>query len=404
MKKLLLLLSILLLTACSQVIEFEPIIIDGFVIIIENELLLTASIFEVSNEIDLNGVTADTGATSFVNEIELDVIPVDVLTGDEVVGLFAELNIEFPEIPEFSSVDVTLSLTNVEFYHYQNDELTFDFEEVTIAVDQTATFNEIIFDNAGVFTFEITDGNVTHTVVVTITEDVDNETLVAVVSQDDLVFVNELTFDLSDLVYETVTSNWIEYNVGLVREQREIIREEERVEIERIEAERIANANIGGGNRPNNPGGNQGGGQSNSSGNCPDGQMWDNGWGGCVGPFERISEGAYFADARGNCPVPWQNFWVGGIDGRTTCVREDMVNTPSGCTAWLTGWRVVNGVCSDPSYACSVLDGGAWVDGGCREFDSSGANCENRLSGWRIWTSTISGGGGTFTNELCVLH
>lgn len=270
MKKLLLLPIVLLtLTACNTAINFEPVTIDGFTVNVENEAILTTNTFEITNDADFDTITHETDIDEFVDGVEFKTEVAETLTNVEVIELLTELGIELPEMPTFESIEVTLSLVDVDFYH--DGDFTFEFDTVTVNIEEAYTFENITFENAGTFVFEITDGEIVHTVIVTVTENIEYEILEANVEHDYLLFVNELTIDLS----EYVEARMIELHMEtLTTEVYELIAyavyiEEARVEAERVEAERLAQQQVnqnrpqGNQNTGNQNTGNQGGGTAN---------------------------------------------------------------------------------------------------------------------------------------------
>lgn len=265
---------ILGLTACTRTIEFEPVTVDGFTVTVNNELLLTTDVFEVTLDADFELITHETDVDEFVDSTEIDVDVAETIVNDDVIELLAGLGIELPEIPEFPTIDVLLTLTDVAFHHYQNEELYFDFEDAILTVEAgVVSFEEITFYDAGTFVFEVSNGEIAHTIVVTVTEEVETETLVADIVHGDLVFENVLTIDLSDTVRETMIASAV---MELAIEVSELVAHAIEIEeLARIEAERIAEeerlAVEAAANRPqnntNNVGsGSQGGGGTQTAG------------------------------------------------------------------------------------------------------------------------------------------
>ena len=210
----------LVLIGChNEPIVFEAVTIDGFGLTVVTEIEMIASGFDEQGQI----------------------IEDEFITNDYLLELLTELEIEF-EIPEIPATTFVLTLLDVEFYHDQNEELSFEFVEQTVTTSEMATFTEIIFTDAGVFTFAITqksDESVTEwewstdeslfTVVVTVIENIEDEVLVATVAMEAVYFTNQLVLDFSDVVQTEITARW---------EQQEYLAYAE--EQARLEAERLA--------------------------------------------------------------------------------------------------------------------------------------------------------------------
>ena len=178
-------LAILILAGCNNTdTTFEPVGITGFTV-------------EVTTELKL--VTHDFTSEGELIEGSLDFVELDYIEG---------LGIQIPERPELENRFV-LELINAEFYHYQNEDLEFVFE----SQESTAgTFDAIEFIDAGTFTFAISqiadaesdweiDASIIE-IIVTVTEDVENERLVAAVESVEPRFVNTWTVDISDEMQE----------------------------------------------------------------------------------------------------------------------------------------------------------------------------------------------------------
>lgn len=344
--------TIFMLVGCSDnAIEFEPITIDMPIVRVENNLLM------VSNMFDETGV-----------EVE------GTVANGELISLLEELELEVPEIPELPVVDVMLELVSVDFYEYTatgNDveELDFDFAPVTISTNENgaAEFGYIEFAHAGTFVFEVSQVEMelytdfdwqmdinTMVITVTITEDTENEILVASILTSSNDFNNVLTVDLSDMVQGRTVELWEEYQEYLAELER--IAEEERLEGERLAQQNrpINNQNQGGGTTAG------GGGGAINTCNATPGMTWEWSTNQCMNEVE-------------------------------ACNLNPVMT-----------WR--EGHCTSNVIACETFDGGFWssndmADGYCQERDHSGQNCENGIAGWR-WIYVSYGGGSS--NRVCV--
>jgi len=210
MKKLLLSilsgLVVLLFTACqNEEIPFEPVTVDGFLMTVVNSVEVVANVFDELGEI----------------------IPDDLMTGDLVVNLLAEFELELYQ-PELPSAIFSLTLIGTEFYNQQNDELQFQFQQQLVTTSDVIRFNPITFTEAGIYTFEIlqeafsptTDARWQPadqwiTVVVNVTEDLSSGTLLASVAMDNDYFTNTLTLDFSNVIRNKLANRLEAYSADL---------------------------------------------------------------------------------------------------------------------------------------------------------------------------------------------
>ena len=215
MKKILGLLNILMLTtvltACARVIEYDPIKVDGFEVTVETTL------------------TIDQGEHELDEEELLELLP-ELFTE---VGIDAEdteetdlaLDIEAPE----TTFTFLMELAEYELYHEGVDEaedftLPIESLELSIIGGETTSFDDIEFTDAGTYTFKITQvvndeeveendyettenynwtlDETAYYITVTITEDEENELLVASVSNEEIIFVNEYTYSIEEQITE----------------------------------------------------------------------------------------------------------------------------------------------------------------------------------------------------------
>ena len=177
----------LLLLGCSSS-SLEPVEVGGFAVEVIAELQMATHAFTREGELI---------------EGSLEFVELDYIEG---------LGIQIPERPDLETKFI-LELIDAEFYDYQNENLEFTFEPQE---STTGTFDAIKFTDAGTFTFAIrqsteTDGSweIDHSVfeiVITVTEDVENERLVANASNAEARFVNVWIADMSDEILEVLES------------------------------------------------------------------------------------------------------------------------------------------------------------------------------------------------------
>ena len=256
----------LLLVACGQEEQaatvYEPITSASIEVALETELLLTSSV------ITEQGVQV-AGAS---------------MTHDEVAELFEALEIELPELPE-ASFQFALELVEYEFDHDLEDRQAFEaFEVITVATGETGRFSDLTFEHAGTYTLRVSQVDFSSTpigiapldevdledidlddlevvtpefdpidaeaeidnweldltevyVVITVTEDAENEMLVAEMDVTDaIVFENFYTFDVTDLLEDALVLAWEERVAQAYLEGYEYVSDDnglyQRVEIE----------------------------------------------------------------------------------------------------------------------------------------------------------------------------
>lgn len=218
MKIILIITLTLFLTACGE-IEFTPVQVEGITTTTKNELQIKSYEFTEQGDLIENSFN---------------------IINDELIE---ELEIEIPEIPNLN-LEFTLELIDA-----INDDLPLDFDfKSTNNIGQFG----IEFTHAGVYTFLMSQTSIESIndnwtlaepteIIITITENIEDEILIAHVSNYDVIFNNIFTLDLSNEIQEIILTNWEESE--RLRIEAEIA-EQERIEAEiaeqeRIEAERI---------------------------------------------------------------------------------------------------------------------------------------------------------------------
>ena len=207
MKKLMiinvLVLTVAILTGCRRVvtIDFEPVIVD-----VLRDIEVVNTMILHSNAYTLQGV----------------IIEDEYLEEDELLALLAELDIKFPELPELE-LELEFELTDADFE--SEIEETEDGSDLSIGTLEQEIWEPYIFnfEHAGIYTITITqiipdeldeewqidDSEIT--LVVTVTEDTENEKLVATVAaKNGLVFENVFVYDISRPIRRTLRRNWEE--------------------------------------------------------------------------------------------------------------------------------------------------------------------------------------------------
>jgi len=168
------------------------------------------------------------------------------LVGNELVALLEELEIDLPEIPSHEFT-FKIELVSYEFEHEienSNEDTRvaslIPLNDTIVAVDNDlVNFQSISFEHAGIFTYRITqlieeidneleDEEVHYTwsysddhlyFTVQVNEDMETETLTAVVEQEDMfIFVNTFTYDVSESVGEVILLQW-EERIALAYEE-----------------------------------------------------------------------------------------------------------------------------------------------------------------------------------------
>lgn len=201
--------ALVFLSACNQnePIVFESVTVPGFEIEVETLLELQSAAFTLQGNL----------------------VEDEYLTGDDLNELLEQLELEIPDVPAFE-FEFTIELISYEFEHEVDDETemalpSLSMDVITVADNEIASFPYIIFENAGVFTYRInqhtasdndddkldnwllTDASVY--IVVTVSEDVETESLVAGVEQEiDIIFVNIFEYDISEEVRLVVEKRW----------------------------------------------------------------------------------------------------------------------------------------------------------------------------------------------------
>lgn len=226
MKKIIVLLNVLVLTtvltACAGVIEYDPITVDGFEVAVETNLIIDQGEYELSED-ELMELLPE-----LFTEVGIDE------ENTEETDLV--LDIEVPE----TAFTFLLELAEYELYHEGVDEaedfeLPIDSMELITASGETASFDDIEFTDAGTYTFRITQAmsetvenevdesdyetdinededennnwtldETAHYITVAVTEDVENEVLIATVSSEEIIFVNEYTYSIEEQITEAI--------------------------------------------------------------------------------------------------------------------------------------------------------------------------------------------------------
>jgi len=227
---------ILILVACEreeETIVFEPVLIPGFEVTLENAMELT------SNAFNQQGLPIEN----------------EYVDSRELIAILEELEIELPELPELETTFV-LELTSYEFTHefeqaYENegrpalsidvvsegevgylDWGTLNNGAITFS-ESTLFFEDQLFTHSGVFNFMIyqliTDEATSYenwalsdhriNITVTIIEDEESESLIAdVIVEEEPIFTNIFTYDISEAVSDATRRRW-EYHVRQAYEE-----------------------------------------------------------------------------------------------------------------------------------------------------------------------------------------
>ena len=181
------------------------------------------------------------------------------LSGEELIELLEDLGIERPVSPRHD-FSFSIELVAHEFEHERSDEdeafsLPMPTDTIATSESRVATFPDITFDAAGTFTYRIvqyveaderdallesgwTLSDAYVYVIVTISEDEENEALTAEVEMEsEGVFVNVYERDLSEEVHAAILEQWEERVAQAYEEGYEYVQnadgEYERREIER---------------------------------------------------------------------------------------------------------------------------------------------------------------------------
>jgi len=214
-----LLLALILIGCSSEEVVFEPVTVSGFEVEVQLELSLSSAPFDQQG----NQVWGED------------------LEGEALADLLEELDIDVSEALEGEFI-LRIELLSYALEAEETDELELTF--LTPAVDYlflnagetVASFEDITFNVAGVFVYEITQiaemeeselgetddedeelngewllDDASVLITITVIEDLETEHLIAEVEQEgDFLFINVLAYDVSEMVQEALMERWEE--------------------------------------------------------------------------------------------------------------------------------------------------------------------------------------------------